>query len=97
MKKKCTHCNKTYYPSERNSVGYPNYFEGNWYNENGVIDMWSSNKKLEYKYTKTIEPENRFFCTKFCLEQFFCEHQIYLSDVLQTISFKKMLSRFKHD
>lgn len=97
MKKKCTHCNKTYYPSENNSVGYPRYFEGNWYDENGVIDNWSSDKKLEWKYNKTIKPENRFFCTKSCLEKFFYEHQIYLNEVITAISFKTMLSRGKVD
>jgi len=86
MKMTCLQCDKTYYTSEKNYNGYPFYQEGFWREytkEDGTLSQ-------KYIANKNVEPQNRLFHSRLCMDQFLEENQIMLTPIFKEVQRHKI-------
>ena len=72
MKKFCLECNKVFYPTENNYIGYP-FKGGYWDPERGGYNFSES------------PPSNRVFHSRKCMDEFISEHADILTPIFNQI------------
>ena len=72
MKQFCLTCDKVFYPTDNNYIGYP-YSNGHWSAEEQRY-IWASNPTY-----------NRVFHSRSCMESFLCEHTDILTPIYKQI------------
>ena len=71
MKQFCLTCDKVFYPTDNNYIGYPsNYSE------------WSEE---EQRYVRADKTHNRVFHSRSCMESFLCKHTDILTPIYKQI------------
>ena len=72
MKQYCLTCDKVFYPTDNNYIGYP-YRNGHWSEE-------------EQRYVWADNPtHNRVFHARGCMEEFLCKHTDILTPIYKQI------------
>ena len=72
MKQFCITCDKVFYPTDDNYIGYP-FRNGHWSEE-------------EQRYVHATNPtHNRIFHSRGCMEEFLCEHTEILTPIYKQI------------
>ena len=72
MKQFCLTCDKVFYPTDNNYIGYP-YSYGQWSAEQNRF-VWASNPT-----------HNRVFHSRSCMESFLCKHTDILTPIYKQI------------
>ena len=75
MKQYCLNCNKVFYPTENNWIGYPQYWGGYWDNEE---ERYISNNV-------EIPLENKVFHSRSCMDSFLTKNANVLTPIFKQI------------
>ena len=73
MKQTCVNCDKVFYPTDNNYIGYPQSYRGYWNYED---DRWIS-------IDSNIE--NKVFHSRHCQDEFLSKHGDYLSRIFRDL------------
>ena len=74
MKQVCINCDKVFYPTDNNYLGYPQSYSGYW---NNGENRWVS--------THSISIENKVFHSRNCQDEFLSKHGDYLSRIFRDL------------
>ena len=72
MKQFCLTCDKVFYPTDNNYIGYP-YRNGHW-----------SEEEQRYVFAEN-QTYNRVFHSRGCMEEFLCEHTDILTPIYKQL------------
>ena len=72
MKQYCITCDKVFYPTDNNFIGYP--FKSGHYNQEEQRYIWAENPTY-----------NRVFHSRSCMEEFLCKHTDILTPIYKQI------------
>ena len=73
MKQTCVNCNKIFYPTKNNYIGYPQSYSGYWSNED---DRWISVER---------DIGIKVFHSRHCQDEFLTKHGNYLSRIFREL------------
>ena len=75
MKQFCLNCDKVFYPTRNNGLGYPYYWGGYWANE-----------QQRYVHdTPVITIENKVFHSRSCQDEYLAKHINYLTPIFKQL------------
>ena len=73
MKQTCVNCDKVFYPTDNNYIGYPQCYSGYWNDEE---NRWIPTHK---------KTENKVFHSRHCQDEFLTKHGDYLSRIFREL------------
>ena len=74
MKQICLNCDKTFYVSEGNYRGYPQWFRGHWDNEN---DRFIPDGEVPI--------QNKVFHARICMDEYLFKYSNYLTPIFKQL------------